>query len=99
MKGEGCETDKGGHIDILLPSHPQCSATPRSPPSSPRPPPLRPVRVLAMLASHLLALLRPALAAAAGRAIPAVALVGSLEGNGSSKVKQYLHFFLYKNHL
>ena len=35
-----------------------------------------------MLASHLLALLRPALAAAAGRATAAVALVGSLEGIG-----------------
>ena len=35
-----------------------------------------------MLASHLLALLRPALVAAAGRVIAAVALVGSLEGIG-----------------
>ena len=35
-----------------------------------------------MLALHLLALLRPALAAAAGRAIAAVVLVLSLEGIG-----------------
>ena len=35
-----------------------------------------------MLASHLLALLHPALVAAAGRVIAAAALVGSLEGIG-----------------